>query len=257
MTSETFPQQHHGRSSDHADKKPLTADQVAAYLKENPDFFINRDSLLAEITLPHESGKAISLLERQVRVLRERSIESRITLNTLLENARYNDQLFNVTRALIIALLMEDEVAQIASATEANLSTQPGIDACSVIMFQGDHLRNVEHMRLESAEFLQPSFPTLLRDRRTMCRAIDRRQPSCSRTTAAAASARQPCARSAARECSACSPSATRPKTISTRTWTPCSSTSSAKCLSRSSFARSTECRYGITIDSLPGRAAD
>jgi uncharacterized protein YigA (DUF484 family) len=29
-------------------------------------------------------------------------------------------------------------------------------------------------MRLESAEFLQPSFPTLLRDRRTMCRAIDK-----------------------------------------------------------------------------------
>ncbi|MDO8271141.1 MAG: DUF484 family protein [Gammaproteobacteria bacterium] len=174
MTSETFPQQNTGRGSDHPDKKPLTADQVAAYLKENPDFFINRDSLLAEITLPHESGKAISLLERQVRVLRERSIESRLTLNTLLENARYNDQLFNVTRALIIALLMEDEVAQIASATEANLCTQPGIDACSVILFQGDHLRNVDHMRLESAEFLQQNFPTLLRDRRTLCRAVDK-----------------------------------------------------------------------------------
>ena len=79
MTSDTFSQPHTGRNSDHSDKKPLTADQVAAYLKENPDFFINRDSLLAEITLPHESGKAISLLERQVRVLRERSIESRLT----------------------------------------------------------------------------------------------------------------------------------------------------------------------------------
>ena len=174
MTSETFPQQNTGRGSDHSDKKPLTADQVAAYLKENPDFFINRDSLLAEITLPHESGKAISLLERQVRVLRERSIESRLTLNTLLENARYNDQLFNVTRALIIALLMEDEVAQIASATEANLCTQPGIDACSVILFQGDHLRNVDRVRLESAEFLQQNFPTLLRDRRTLCSPVDK-----------------------------------------------------------------------------------
>ncbi|MDP1932218.1 MAG: DUF484 family protein [Gammaproteobacteria bacterium] len=152
----------------------LTAEQVATYLKKHPEFFVDRDNLLAEITLPHESGKAISLLERQVKILRERTIESRHTLNTLLENAKYNDQLFNVTRALIIALLMEDEVAQIASATEANLCTQPGIDACSVILFQADHLKNVEHARQESAEFLQQSFPTLLRDRRTQCRAIDR-----------------------------------------------------------------------------------
>ncbi len=156
------------------DTDALSADQVAAYLKKHPDFFINRDSLLAEITLPHESGQAISLLERQVKILRERSIESRHTLNQLLETAKYNDQLFNVTRALILALLMEDEVAQIASATEANLCTQPGIDACSVILFKAEHLKNVEHTRLESAEFLQENFPTLLRDRRTLCRAVSK-----------------------------------------------------------------------------------
>ncbi|MGB4246464.1 MAG: DUF484 family protein [Pseudohongiellaceae bacterium] len=168
MTSDVSPLSHKEHSTD------LTAEQVAAYLKEHPEFFVDRDSLLAEITLPHESGKAISLLERQVKILRERTIESRHTLNTLLENAKYNDQLFNVTRALVIALLMEDEVAQIASATEANLCTQPGIDACSVILFESEHLKNVEHARQESAEFLQQNFPTLLRDRRTQCRAIDK-----------------------------------------------------------------------------------
>lgn len=170
MTSDVSPLSH----KEHKNSTDLTAEQVAAYLKEHPEFFVDRDSLLAEITLPHESGKAISLLERQVKILRERTIESRHTLNTLLENAKYNDQLFNVTRALVIALLMEDEVAQIASATEANLCTQPGIDACSVILFESEHLKNVEHARQESAEFLQQNFPTLLRDRRTQCRAIDK-----------------------------------------------------------------------------------
>jgi len=152
----------------------VTAEQVAHYLKNNPDFFINRDSLLEDITLPHESGKAISLLERQVKILRERSIESRHTLNSLMENAKYNDQLFSVTRTLILALLIEDDVSQIASATEANLNTQPGIDASSVILFETDHLYNVENTRLESTDFLQNSFPTLLRDRRTICKAIEK-----------------------------------------------------------------------------------
>lgn len=157
-----------------SDKNDVSADQVAAYLQKHPDFFINRDSLLEQITLPHESGKAISLLERQVKILRERSIESRHTLNTLMENAKYNDQLFSVTRALILALLIEDEVSQIASATEANLNTQPGIDVSSVILFETEHLNNVGNTRRESTDFLQESFPTLLRDRKTICKSIEK-----------------------------------------------------------------------------------
>lgn len=167
MNSETSAKQN-------IDKETVTAEQVAHYLKKHPDFFINRDSLLEEITLPHESGKAISLLERQVKILRERSIESRHNLNVLMENAKYNDQLFSVTRALILALLMEEDVSQIASATEANLNTQPGIDASSVILFETDHLYNVENTRLESTDFLQESFPTLLRDRKTICKAVEK-----------------------------------------------------------------------------------
>lgn len=167
MTSEISTKQN-------KEKSAVTAEQVAQYLQENPEFFINRDNLLTEITLPHESGKAISLLERQVTILRERSIESRHTLNVLMENAKYNDQLFNVTRALILALLAESEVSQIASATEANLNTQPGIDASSVILFSAEDLHNVDNARIESADFLQDNFPTLIRDRKTICKNIEK-----------------------------------------------------------------------------------
>lgn len=167
MTSETSVE-------NNKEKSALAADQVAQYLQENPEFFINRDDLLAEITLPHQSGKAISLLERQVTILRERSIESRHTLNLLMENAKYNDQLFNVTRALILALLVENDVSHIASATEANLNTQPGIDASSVILFPAEDLHNVDNARIEAPDFLQDSFPTLIRDRKTICKNIEK-----------------------------------------------------------------------------------
>lgn len=174
MNNETSAQQQTRNPRDRNDSGNLRADQVEAYLRATPDFFMNRDALLAEITLPHESGKAISLLERQVKILRERSIESRHTLNALLENAKYNDQLFHVTRALILALLMEDDVAHIASATEANLATQPGIDACSVILFATDNLHDAGSARVESTEFVTRHFPTLLRDRRTQCGPVPR-----------------------------------------------------------------------------------
>lgn len=142
----------------------ITADSIAAYLKAHPDFFTDRDSLLAEMHVPHESGKAISLLERQVKILRDRSIESRHTLNTLLENARYNDQLFSITRNLILVLLEEDTIDQIASLTEANLATQPGIDACRLFILDNTQI----------IDELQNRFPSLFRSKQVLCQPLDR-----------------------------------------------------------------------------------
>jgi len=142
----------------------LSAEDVAVWLKQHPDFFTDRDSLLAEMTVPHESGKAVSLLERQVKILRERSMESRHTLNALLENARYNDQLFSVTRNLILMLLEETELTSLCSVTAANLETQPGIDACRLIMIDTP----------ATAGELQKRFPSLFRSKRVLCQALDK-----------------------------------------------------------------------------------
>lgn len=146
----------------------LSADEVASYLTEHPDFFVDRDNLLADMTVPHESGGAISLLERQVKILRDRSIESRHTLNGLLENARYNDQLFSVTRNLILTLLEEDDLGQLAVVTETSLSTQPGIDACRLILVDTSDV----------ATELQSRFPSLLRSKRVLTQTLDKHTSS-------------------------------------------------------------------------------
>ena len=57
--------------------KAISEDEVVAYLRSNPDFFVKQADLLAEISLPHESGSAISLPERQINILRERGTEAR------------------------------------------------------------------------------------------------------------------------------------------------------------------------------------
>ena len=142
----------------------LEADDVARYLRENPDFFVDRDSLLADMTVPHESGQAISLLERQVKILRDRSIESRHTLNGLLENARYNDQLFSVTRNLILMLLEENTLSQLAMVTESSLATQPGIDACHLVILE----------KRETAAEFQRRFPSIFRSKNVLTQTLDK-----------------------------------------------------------------------------------
>lgn len=167
MSIELSPARKHG-APESTNNAP-SADDVAAYLKAHPDFFADRDNLLADMHVPHESGKAISLLERQVKILRDRSIESRHTLNALLDNARYNDQLFSITRNLILVLLEEDEIGQIASLTESNLETQPGIDACRLFVLDNLVLDNDDIIHE-----LQNRFPSLFRSKQIVCQPLDR-----------------------------------------------------------------------------------
>lgn len=154
----------------------LNAEQVAEYLRENPGFFLDHDDLLAELSLPHESGKAISLLERQVTILRERGIEARQKLNNLLENARNNDQLFDTTRNLVLALLRARGVTEIANVAVDQLSNHESIDACDIIIVDHPHMKVDKTIRTASLSRLKSDYGDVYRLKRTHCGAIDKEQ---------------------------------------------------------------------------------
>ena len=70
-----------------------------------PSDFFCVASALSELSLPHESGEAVSLIERQIDILRERNVTMRKRMNELLQAARVNDEIFAKTRSLNLALL--------------------------------------------------------------------------------------------------------------------------------------------------------
>lgn len=92
----------------------ITAAQVAEYLANNPGFFLKHENLLGDLHLPHVSGDAVSLLERQVKILRERNIDSRKRLADILEQGQRNDALFIKTRALVLHLLDSRSLSDLA-----------------------------------------------------------------------------------------------------------------------------------------------
>jgi uncharacterized protein YigA (DUF484 family) len=79
--------------------------QVIAYLRQNPEFFITNEYLLSELRIPHASGAAISLGERQVQVFREHRDELKLKLNELISVARDNDAHFEKSKRLLLNLL--------------------------------------------------------------------------------------------------------------------------------------------------------
>src|SRR6202034_2930425 len=73
----------------------LNDTSVAEYLQTYPDFFERNGALLAKLRLPHlrDAGATVSLVERQVEVLRERNQTLERKLKELVDVARANDGL--------------------------------------------------------------------------------------------------------------------------------------------------------------------
>lgn len=154
----------------------ISAEQVAEYLRNHGEFFVEHEDVLADLSLPHQSGKAISLLERQVTILRERGIDARQKLNNLLENARNNDQLFDTTRNLVLALLRAKNVTEIADVTQDQLSNHANIDACEIIVLEHPELNVSDSVRTESPDTLRKEFSDVFRLKRTHCGTVSNAQ---------------------------------------------------------------------------------
>jgi len=90
---------------------PLEEKSVADYLRDNPDFFLNNTSLLAALQVPHAVGPAVSLVEHQVKVLRDQNSQLKRKLMDLVhvarDNNRLNERMHQLTLGLINATSLE------------------------------------------------------------------------------------------------------------------------------------------------------
>ena len=84
----------------------ISPEQISDFLKLNPDFFLGHPELLGEITVPHPySGQAISLGERQVLALRDKSRGLEIKLREFIQFAEENDAIGDKLHKLSLNLM--------------------------------------------------------------------------------------------------------------------------------------------------------
>ena len=98
--------------------QPSDEESVAQYLQQNPEFFEKHQPLLARLRLPHARGSStISLVERQVEVLRERHASLEQKLADFVTVARANDavaeKLHRFTRRLLRAQSRQAAIEQL------------------------------------------------------------------------------------------------------------------------------------------------
>ncbi|MGH8199936.1 MAG: DUF484 family protein [Steroidobacteraceae bacterium] len=115
-------------------------DAIAAYLQHNPDFFERHQALLLRLRVPHaRGGSTISLVERQIEVLREKHAALEGKLAELVSVARANDAIADKLHRFTRKLLRAGSRAEAVAFIEASLREDFDAFHGGVLVLIGDY----------------------------------------------------------------------------------------------------------------------
>ena len=152
-------------SETHKDTRPLSEHEVADYLRQHTDFFHRHDYLLETLSVPHpQSGEALSLLERQVNMLREQRSKLKHEIHHLTQIARTNEQILERLQNFTLNLISSHDLDDAVTRIEQVLRQDFHADAVALRLFSNDTslphaLRHDDPMLTAFAELLDKRQP--------------------------------------------------------------------------------------------------
>lgn len=157
------------------DKQPLTADDVAAFLAEQPDFFQQNPDVLEALSLNNAPEGTISLAQRQVENLRSKSRQLHEQLHALLENAHSNTELQDRIHRLCLSLMDARNLNDLLALLISELKQEFLAEFVSVKLFTTEQRHyeisdlddNVEQLALSDNRL--SAFDTVLSKQQPIC----------------------------------------------------------------------------------------
>ena len=135
-------------SQDHTAKDIEFEHEIVRYLRDHPAFFEAHQDVLAGMLLSHESGSAVSLIERQVQILREQKEELKTKLKKLINTAQTNEKLNTNINTLILELLDASSLEGVLNIVEQRIRTDFEADAIVVKLLASGSDVLKEHIEL-------------------------------------------------------------------------------------------------------------
>lgn len=161
-------------STDRQPRAPLSepgTEQVAEFLDAHPEFFETHAELVSRLRIPHPtSGEAISLIEKQVEILRSQNRQLERRLVDLIEVARLNEASVEKIHQLGVALLDAHDLNDVLTTVQDSLHSRFAADEVAICLFRGpgQALEGTPARRV-LREDLEPEFANFLKAARPQC----------------------------------------------------------------------------------------
>jgi uncharacterized protein YigA (DUF484 family) len=131
----------------------ISPEQIGEFLKLNPEFFVGHPELLTEITVPHPfSGQAISLGERQVLALRDKSRGLELKLREFIQFAEENDSIGDKLHKLALALMRARSLEAVFQSLAMNLSDSFAVPHSTVRIWADNNAPDMAEFAKVSAD---------------------------------------------------------------------------------------------------------
>lgn len=156
----------------------LSPEQIADFLRNHPGFLDEHPEVFEFLKVGDARHGAVSLLERQTQVLRERNAELHNRLSRLVDIARDNDRLFEKTRLLVLHLLEASSFTELTDALCDDLRREFGSDTTSLLVYHPVEISgmNAGHVRQLAFTDLPEALQIMLSGRRAICGAMRPRE---------------------------------------------------------------------------------
>lgn len=154
-----------------AQRQAIDPRQVSDYLREHPEFFNEHPELLAELRIPHRVHGAVSLLERQLQMLRDSNRELKRKLMELVQVARENDRLHDRMHHLIMDLVSAESLQQLIDTLQDHLQGEFKADTVTLKIYGlgEDEARETGAQRLDRNDPGLEEFTAFLKSGRPLC----------------------------------------------------------------------------------------
>ncbi|MAU69517.1 MAG: hypothetical protein CMD40_00025 [Gammaproteobacteria bacterium] len=124
----------------------LDPKDVELFLLDNLNFFETRESLVSELNFKHSSNSAASILERQVKKLREEHKNLMDLLSSFIKTASINEDLFNKSKELTLKILSSNSKKEIIEIVESSFKDDFKVDKCLLEFYKSKQIDNIENI---------------------------------------------------------------------------------------------------------------
>jgi uncharacterized protein YigA (DUF484 family) len=135
---------------------------VRDYLIDHPSFFEDNPDVLEAINVSHDSGKAISLVERQITVMRDKNKVLSGQLEQLIETAKNNDQLLAKTNQLVLKLIQAEDLNSLITVLDTSLKNDFNTEFYSLTLIDKGLFTSKTAANLVSEEEAKSKISSLL-----------------------------------------------------------------------------------------------
>ena len=153
-----------------AKKKNLNQQQlVSEYLIQNPDFFEHNPDVFEAINISHDSGKAISLVERQISLMRERNKKMIAQIDQMQATAKDNQLLMEKTNRLVLNLVKANDLTSLIKALNVSLKSDFATEFFSLTLIAEDPSPNKTAANFISESEAKTTIGNLLSANKAVC----------------------------------------------------------------------------------------